>query len=431
MNYPGQRRVAGKDITVATEPTRSDALYPFERPRQHLTSPLGIALLGATGSIGRQAVDLVCRYPDRFRLESVAIHSRVAALADLLEKLNSSCPTAAPLVAVVDPAARAEAATLPELKDCLLAAGERGLCEAATLDVVDCVVNGVVGAAGLAPTLAAARAGKRIALANKESLVVGGELVHAAVSEGGGEILPVDSEHSAIAQCLSGCRADEMESIILTASGGPFRTLSRQEMKTVTPARALQHPTWQMGPKITIDSATLMNKGLEVIEAHHLFGLPYEHIEVVIHPGSVVHSLVVFQDGALLAQLGSPDMHVPLLYAMSGEKHWPLGGKRLDLLAMRSLQFEAPDLDRFPCLRLARQAGEAGGWAPIVLNAANEVAVAGFLAGNLTYVDIPAVIENCLSSLTGDRVSNLGEALAIDRQARDAAGSLIAGRASG
>jgi len=416
---------------MSTTPASGDALYPFARPRRKLESPLGIALLGATGSIGRQTIDLVSRNPDRFRIVAMTAHSRVSELVDLLATLPASDSLGSPAVAVTSDVARQEASGRPELQDRMLAAGGQGLCEAATLDGVDCVVNGVVGAAGLAPTLAAARAGKRLALANKESLVVGGELVHSAVREGGAELLPVDSEHSALAQCLSGRQPEEIERIILTASGGPFRTLSRDEMREVTPDRALDHPTWKMGPKVTVDSATLMNKGLEVIEAHHLFGLPYAQIDVVIHPGSVVHSLVAFRDGALLAQLGTPDMRVPLLYAMSGEKHWPLASKRLDLLATRTLEFEAPDLERFPCLRLARQAGEAAGWAPIVLNAANEVAVAGFLAGNLAYVDIPAVIEDCLARVVGNTVSDLDEALAVDRQARDAAGALIRRQTSG
>ncbi len=408
-------------------PVTSGAIYPFDQRRRQLNIPVQIALLGATGSIGRQTVDLVMRFPDRFRIVAVAVNSQVAALDELLAQLAPEPSWQRPAVAVFDQAARETAASRPGFGDRLLAAGTSGLCEAAAFPEADCVVNGLVGAAGLAPTLAAAHAGKRIALANKESLVVGGGLVREAITAGGAELLPVDSEHSAIAQCLWGRQAAEMERIVLTASGGPFRTWSREEMEGVTPAMALQHPTWQMGPKVTIDSATLMNKGLEIIEAHHLFGLPYDHIDVVIHPDSVVHSLVAFRDGALLAQLGTPDMRVPLLYAMSGEKHWPLASERLDLLAKGCLQFAEPDIERFPCLRLARRAGEGGGWAPIVLNAANEEAVAGFLAGRLRYVDIPAVIEHCLARLVGGRVAHLDEALAIDRQTRRVATSIING----
>jgi len=289
-----------------------------------------------------------------------------------------------------------------------------------------CVVNGIVGAAGLAPTLAAAERGLRIALANKESLVVGGDLVRQAVRAGEAELLPVDSEHSAIAQCLVGRRRQEVACLILTASGGPFRTTPRADLARVTRAEVLNHPTWNMGPKITVDSATLMNKGLEVIEAHHLFGLPYTAIEVVVHPGSHVHSLVTLRDGAVLAQLGSPDMRVPLLYAISGEKRWPLAAQRLDLVATGALHFEAPDLERFPCLRLAREAGEVGGSAPIVLNAANEVAVASLLAEQLQYLDIARVIERSLADPSYGFATSLADALAIDTRARARAGEIVA-----
>jgi 1-deoxy-D-xylulose-5-phosphate reductoisomerase len=309
----------------------------------------------------------------------------------------------------------------------LLPAGAAALVAAVTApEHVDCVVNGVVGAVGLAPTIAAAERGVRIALANKESLVVGGELVRAAVRSGGAELLPVDSEHSAIAQCLSGRQPEEIEKLVLTASGGPFRTMPAEKLREVTVQEVLAHPTWNMGPKITVDSATLMNKGLEVIEAHHLFGVPYRDIDVVVHPGSYVHSCVTFRDGAVMAQLGSPDMRVPLMYAMAGEKRWPLAAERLDLLRIGTLCFEPPDLERFVCLRLAREAGEAGGTAPIVLNAANEVAVAALLEGRLRYVDIASVIASTLAAMPQGSVASVTEALAIDAAARrEAEASLI------
>jgi 1-deoxy-D-xylulose-5-phosphate reductoisomerase len=235
----------------------------------------------------------------------------------------------------------------------------------------------------------------------------------------------VDSEHAAIAQCLSGRRADEIARLVLTASGGPFRETPTAELARVTLDQVLAHPTWNMGPKITVDSATLMNKGLEIIEAHYLFGLDYADIDVVVHPGSVVHSLVEFVDGALLAQLGTPDMRIPLLYAIGGEVHWPLATGRLDLLAASPLRFEPPDTERFPCLRLAREAGEAGGAAPVVLNAANEVAVQALLDGELQYLDIPRVIETCLTAAPGGPIADLAGALDIDAAARRHAAEVI------
>ena len=412
---------------MGTESKRTTALYACSDRRSATDGPRRIALLGATGSIGTQTLELAARYPDRFRIEAVTIRSRWERLVELLARLDEAAPAAeAPWTAVVDPAARARLAELPRFRGRLLGSGELGLCEAVAVPEVDCVVNALVGAAGLAPTLAAARRGVRLALANKESLVVGGELVGAAVQAGHCELLPVDSEHAAIAQCLSGRTLAELERIVLTASGGPFHARPDLRLDEVELAEVLRHPTWRMGPKITVDSATLMNKGLEVIEAHHLFGLPYADIEVVIHPGSVVHSLVMFRDGALLAQLGVPDMRVPLLYALSGEKHWPLATERLNLIETAALHFEAPDTERFPCLRLARQAGEAGGSVPVVLNGANEVAVAALLAGRLRFGQIPAVIAESLAAVSEQPLGSLEEALVVDREARRVAGRLVA-----
>ena len=409
------------------------SLYPCGRPLLQLPRPLRLIVLGATGSIGAQTLDLVGRHPDKLQVVAVSCRSKVEELAGQLEELANACPDhERPLVAVTDPAAHVVAAAHPEISKHLLGCGAQVLTE-----IVDeapgahCLVNGLVGAVGLEPTLAAAKRGLRIALANKESLVVGGHLVAAAVAAGGAEVLPVDSEHAAIAQCLSGRQETEIERLILTASGGPFRQTAAADLATVTLEQVLNHPTWNMGPKITVDSATLMNKGLEIIEAHHLFSMPYDRIDVVVHPGSIVHSLVEFRDGALLAQLGTPDMRIPLQYAISGEKHWPLNTGRLDLLETGTLRFEEPDMVRFPCLRLAREAGAAGGAAPIVLNAANEVAVQALLDGRIGYVDIPRIIEQSLAAEAQVEIHDLASALAVDKQARRTAAGQVDRRSSG
>ena len=395
------------------------ALYPFAPPRR-LPEPLSLAVLGATGSIGEQTLDLVRMFPDRLHLTAVAVHRRWEDLARAL----ADVPGPAPLVVVEDPGARDAAARAGVFGARLLPdAGATALAAMPESGAV--VVNGIVGAAGLAPTLAAAGRGARIALANKESLVVGGPLVQAAAAAGGAELLPVDSEHSALAQGLRGHAREDLARLILTASGGPFRTTPAADLAHVTREQVLAHPTWEMGPKITVDSATLMNKGLEVIEAHVLFGVPYEHIDVLVHPGSWVHSLVELRDGAVLAQLGTPDMRLPLLYAITGEQRWPLPGERLDLLRVGTLQFEAPDLERFPCLRLAREAGEAGGTAPVTLNAANEVAVAALLADRIRYVEIADLIAAVLARRPAAPLSDLEAALLADREARRLATELL------
>ncbi len=402
-------------------------LYPCGRPLLSWPSPMRLVLLGATGSIGRQTLDLIATHPDRLQVAALGCHHRIEELSAQVAALAAAQPDAeAPLISVVDETAHARAAKDPVLQKNLLPAGAQGLVAAVTEPTgASCLVNGIVGAAGLAPTLAAADRGLRIALANKESLVVGGTLVAEAVAAGGGELLPVDSEHSAIAQCLSGRREEEIARLILTASGGPFRQTPAEELSRVTLAEVLNHPTWQMGPKITVDSATLLNKGLEVIEAHYLFGVAYDDIQVVVHPGSIVHSMVEFVDGALLAQLGTPDMRIPLQYAISGENHWPLPNRRLDLVAVGTLQFEEPDLARFPCLGLAVSAGRAGGSSPIVLNAANEVAVAALLAQRIRYTDIPRVIEGSLAAMPTVPIENLDGALSVDAEARRVAAGQV------
>jgi len=347
-----------------------------------------VALLGATGSIGKQALEIVEAHPE---LELVAATSGSQAIDGL-----------APLTQIGgDPAELLERAE-PDL-----------------------VLNAVVGFAGLSATLWALEHGVTLALANKESLVAAGELALAAQRRGGGLLLPVDSEHSATFQCLEGRLADTVDSIVLTASGGPFRGRTRDELADVQPLDALSHPTWNMGPKITIDSATLANKGLELIEAHFLFGVPYERIEVVVHPTSIVHALVRFRDGATLAHLGYPDMRVPISYALTYPERSATPVRPLDLAAGLTLEFAAPDLETFPLLRLARRAGELGGTYPCAFNAANEVAVAAFLAGRLSFLGIADTVEDALAAVDGSPAGDLEELVAADAEARAAAESRL------
>jgi len=347
-----------------------------------------IALLGATGSIGRQALEIVDAHPE---LELVAAASGSQPIDGL-----------APLTQVGG-----------DLTDLLERAEP------------DCVLNAVVGFAGVGATLWALERGIDLALANKESLVAAGDLALAAHARGGGRLLPVDSEHSALFQCLEGRSADHVESLVLTASGGPFRGRRRDELVDVTPAEALAHPTWNMGPKITIDSATLANKGLELVEAHFLFGVPYERIEIVIHPTSTVHSLVRLRDGAALAHLGYPDMRVPISFALTYPERAVTPVPPLDLAGGLTLEFGAPDLETFPLLRLAREAGERGGTYPCVFNAANEVAVAAFLDGRLPFLEIAAVVEEALAAADGAPARDLDELVEADRRARETADGRI------
>jgi 1-deoxy-D-xylulose-5-phosphate reductoisomerase len=306
---------------------------------------------------------------------------------------------------------------------CRAAAGEAALIEAAAGDS-DLVVAAIVGCAGLRPTMAAVEAGKTVALANKEALVTAGVLMTEAATRHNAALLPVDSEHNAIFQCLAGERREAVSRIILTASGGPFRTASAEAIDAATPAQAVAHPNWSMGAKISVDSATLMNKGLELIEAHYLFNVPSDRLDVVIHPQSVIHSMVEFVDGSVLAQLGSPDMRVPIAYALAWPERMPTPAQRLDFAAIGRLDFEEPDLQRFPALRLARQALEAGGAAPIILNAANEIAVAGFLAGQLRFADIHTVVAEALDSGV-DAPRSIEDVMEIDEATRDKARQLM------
>lgn len=385
-----------------------------------------VAVLGATGSIGASALDVIARHPDRLRASVLAAGRQVDGLLAL-------CRTHRPAHAVI-----ADEALHGALRDGLREAGLATQAHAgmpaldmlAASDACDTVVAAIVGAAGLSSTLAAARAGKRLLLANKESLVLAGELLMAAAHEGGATIIPIDSEHNAIFQCLSGCvDASALSGITLTASGGPFLGRSRDELAHVTPAQAVAHPKWSMGPKISVDSATLMNKGLEVIEAHHLFNVPGERIRVLVHPQSLVHSIVDFIDGSSLAQLGLPDMRTALAVGLGWPQRIESGVGPLDLLSQgRRLDFEAPDLDAFPCLALAFRALGAGGTVPAVLNAANEEAVSAFLQGRIGFLSIPETVAATLDALPMQPVDSLETLLAADAQARLQARTLIHGR---
>lgn len=356
----------------------------------------GVAVLGSTGSIGTTALRVLSRHRDRFRVVALTAHSNAGLLAAQVREVR---PRYVGLVANGDE---------PHPGWCF---GEACLVDAATHPEADIVLNAVVGAAGLDATLAALERGKRVALANKETLVVAGELATSVAARRGGEIVPVDSEHSAILQCLSGRRRDEVRRLILTASGGPFRGWSREQLERATLDEALAHPTWRMGRKITVDSATLANKALEVIEAHFLFGLPYEAIDVVVHPQSIVHSMVEFVDGSVLAQVGVPSMELPVLYALTHpERVVDAGVGRFDPVAASPLTFEPVRLEDFPALHLGIEAGRRGGAAPAVFNAANEQAVALFLDGGLSFMDIPRAIGSALDAL-GDLPGGTRDAL--------------------
>jgi 1-deoxy-D-xylulose-5-phosphate reductoisomerase len=389
-----------------------------------------LALLGATGSIGASTLDVVARHPDRYEVVALAAHSNVAAMLALCRQFR---PAHAALFDHAA-AARLQKAIAGAGLGTQVHAGPEGLAEVATLDTVDTVLAAIVGAVGLPSTLAAARAGKRILLANKEALVVGGALFMAAVAAGGATLLPIDSEHNAIFQCLPPEFASDparggIRRILLTASGGPFRTRALAELAAVTPDQACAHPNWSMGRKISVDSATMMNKGLEVIEARWLFGMPRSAIEVVIHPQSVVHSLVEYVDGSVLAQLGHPDMRTPIAQALAYPERIDAGVPSLDIARLAALTFEAPDLARFPCLQLAFDALAADGTAPAVLNAANEVAVAAFLDGRIRFTDIHAACADTLAAVPVAAIGSLADALAADHQARRVADAWIAARA--
>jgi 1-deoxy-D-xylulose-5-phosphate reductoisomerase len=379
--------------------------------------PMNLAVLGATGSIGASTLDVAAAHPERYRVFALSAHASADALLEL-------CRVHRPRYAVLSglPEDRASRARFGELGVELLF-GRGALEEVVSHAECDAVMAAIVGGAGLRSTLAAARAGKRVLLANKEALVMAGPLVMRAARDSGAELLPVDSEHNAVFQCFSG--KEYVKRIILTASGGPFRAMPLAALDTVTPDQACAHPNWVMGRKISVDSATMMNKGLEVIEARWLFDVPAERIEVLIHPQSIVHSLVEYVDGSVIAQLSNPDMRVPIAHALAYPERTASGARPLDLAAMRELSFERPDHERFPCLGLAYEALRAGGTAPAVLNAANEIAVEAFLAGRIAFSAIAGVIEDTLSCIATTQADSLAEVLEADSVARRRAGERV------
>lgn len=371
-----------------------------------------IAILGSTGSIGTQTLELVRDNLDKFGIYGITAFKNWKLLAHQINEFH-------PRVAVIGDQRHyelvKEAVTYKETE---LFWGKDAILNLVSDDSVDLVLNGLVGFAGFLPTLRAIKTGKRVALANKESLVVGGELIRQHIGDNENQIIPVDSEHSAIFQCLTGENKDRIEKLVLTASGGPFRSWSLERMKTVTVKQALHHPNWNMGAKITVDSATMMNKGLEVIEARWLFGIPASRIDTIVHPQSVVHSMVTFVDGSTKAQLGPPDMKVPILYALTYPDRIQTDLPRLDWSDIHKLTFEKVDLKRFPCIRLAREALESGGYAPVILNASNEIAVKRFLNEEIGYIDIARVIESCLEKLDISQPLNEETLLEMDSEAR-------------
>ncbi len=382
-------------------------------------APLRLAVLGATGSIGLNTLDVVARHPRRYQVVALTAHRQDERLFALCQRHRPRLAVMADAGAAARLTARLRAAGLATE----VAAGPEALVAAASRDDVDAVMAGIVGAAGLPATLAAARHGKRIMLANKEALVVAGRLFMATVEAGGAELLPVDSEHSALFQCMppgyrTGRRPEGVRRLWLTASGGPFRTWPRERLQGVTPEQACAHPNWSMGRKISVDSATLMNKGLELIEACWLFGVTPDEVEVVVHPQSIIHSMVDYLDGSVLAQMGRPDMRTPISLALGWPRRQPSGVEPLDLYALHGLDFEPPDVERFPALRLAREAWAAGGTATVVLNAANEVAVEAFLDGRLAFTDIPRLIEAALETCPAGPAQDLDGLLAVDAEAR-------------
>jgi 1-deoxy-D-xylulose-5-phosphate reductoisomerase len=387
---------------------------------------IGVSVLGSTGSIGTSTLDVVGRHPERFRVVALTANRDVETLAAQCGHFRPDYAVLADASAAARLAERLRAAGSPTR----VLAGAEGLETVARLPEVGYVMAAIVGAAGLVPALAAAQAGKRVLLANKEALVVAGALFMEAARGAGAEILPIDSEHNAVFQCLPASFARGLGSvgvrrILLTASGGPFRSTPVADLERVTPEQACAHPNWSMGRKISVDSATMMNKGLEVIEAHWLFGAAPEQIDVVLHPQSVVHSMVEFVDGSVLAQLGNPDMRTPIAHALGWPERMESGVGSLNLVSVGRLDFEPPDLQRFPCLGLAYDALRAGGTAPAILNAANEVAVQAFLDGRIRFTGIPRLVGAVLENLPSSPVSDLGGLLAIDAETRGVAERMI------
>ncbi|MEQ9310407.1 MAG: 1-deoxy-D-xylulose-5-phosphate reductoisomerase [Balneolaceae bacterium] len=370
-----------------------------------------LAILGSTGSIGTQALDIVRQHPDKFEIVALTANTNVDLLANQINEFN-------PKYGLI-----CSDLFFNNLRDLVttdtkLLSGFEELPHLVSLSEVDTILNSLVGFAGFGSTIEAIKQGKKIALANKESLVVGGELIMKALKESDSNLIPVDSEHSAMLQCIIGEPKESIEKIVITASGGPFRTFSKEQMKRVTKVQALDHPNWNMGAKITIDSATMMNKGLEIIEAHWLFDLPVEKIEPVIHPQSIIHSMVTFIDGSSKAQLGPPDMKVPIIYALSYPDRFPLKTPRINWSLNQDLNFEPVDYERFPCVKLAMESIEMGGTAPAVLNAANEVAVSRFLNEEIGYIDIPKIVEKSLNTLSSPDEISVELLIEIDKETR-------------
>ena len=385
-----------------------------------------LTLLGATGSIGLRTLELVSSFPEDFEVAALAARgSNVELVADLVRKYSPQA------VALLDAGARDRLAALLPSPRPELYAGAEGLVAVARDVDADVVVSALVGGVGLLPTMAAIQRGRTVALANKETLVMAGSLMTAEARARGVALLPVDSEHSAVFQCLAGHNRGDVHRILLTASGGPFRETPKTALSSVTVEDALRHPTWKMGAKITIDSATLMNKGLEIIEARWLFDVAPEQVQVVVHPQSIVHSMVEYIDGAVIAQLGVADMGVPILYALTYPERRPVPAARLDLTRVGPLTFFPPDVERFPCLGLARRALESGGLAPAVLNAANEIAVAAFLDRRIAFMDIPALIERALDRQAGGALKSIDECVAVDARTREQVRAWVDARSGG
>lgn len=387
----------------------------------------GICILGATGSIGVSTLDVVARHPDLYKVVALTANGNT-------DLLFEQCLRHRPDYAVVVDERKADAFTAKiaasPLAGMKVLAGAEALQQVARLDSVDAVMAAIVGAAGLLPTLAAAKAGKTVLLANKEALVMSGDIFMQAVTENGATLLPIDSEHNAIFQCMpaayvAGKRAAQVRRILLTASGGPFRRTPLEQLAHVTPAQAVAHPNWDMGKKISVDSATMMNKGLELIEACYLFSMPPSSIQVVVHPQSVIHSMVDYVDGSVLAQLGNPDMRIPIAHALAWPERFESGAEPLDIFSIQRFDFEQPDLQRFPCLRLAYEAIDAGGIMPAVLNAANEIAVAAFLDEKIPFTGIPLIIERCMQQFSATPADSLEAILQADRRARDVSLTLL------
>lgn len=377
-----------------------------------------VLLLGSTGSIGKSTINCLKRYPDKFELVGVAANSS----SDLILEQANEFKT--PYITLFNKEAADKCRSIAS--DAITVFdGEEGLLKMVQELDYDILLNALVGAAGFKSTVAALKRDKRVALANKESLVIGGELIMDLIAKGHGQLLPVDSEHSAILQCLNGENCNSIESITVTASGGPFREVPLSDFPSITPEKALKHPTWEMGSKITIDSSTLVNKGFEVIEAHYFFNLSYDNIHVLVHPQSIIHSMITFQDGSTIAQCGLPDMELPIQYALTYPERFPINGKRMDLSEICKLTFEKPDFSRFPGLRLCIEAGKSGGTLMSVLNAANEIAVDQFLRKNISFTELTQLIEEMLNAHINGKADSIETIMEVDKQTREKSLQLV------